>query len=290
MGRLTSVGGLFDTFFDDAAIFPPGSLALPEAVRAHQAHRTSPHAALVGPFVVAASALDALAARTADLPRASFDIALTVTAPGAVRDALGRADRVPALLVRSIEVAVPVDVAVTDVVPALDAALTGRSGIEVFVELPRDARRGDLVAELSHTAYLAKLRCGGVRADLHPDERELADVIVRLVRARVPFKATAGLHHAVRNTDARTGFEQHGFLNIMSAVACALDGADVDTVAQLLATRDGDGLASRSASLAFPVGALRKAFRSVGTCSIDEPVTDLVDLDLLTTTEGAPVP
>ena len=49
---------------------------------------------------------------------------------------------------------------------------------------------------------------------------------VACLSAGVAFKATAGLHHAVRNTDPATGFEQHGFLNLLAAVDAAHRGAD----------------------------------------------------------------
>lgn len=283
--------GLFEAFLDDAAVFPPGSLPLPEAVVAHRAHLASQRAHLVGPFVVAAASLPGLAREVSGQPVGSFEVALTVPKPGAVGVALAVAERIPAVVVRAVEVAVPADVPVAAVVPTLDAALVGpgHDGMEVFVELPRDERRGELVAALSHTAYLAKLRTGGVRAELYPGEDELATAIVALTRAGVAFKATAGLHHAVRNTDPATGFEPHGFLNVMAAVAAAQDGSDVDGVAALLAERDGRVLAGRVARLADRAGEVRALFRSIGTCSIDEPVTELADLGLLTTRQGAAV-
>jgi len=283
--------GLFDGFLDDAAVFPPGSLLLPEAVVAHLSHRSAAHAGLVGPFVVASSALGALAGEVSGQPAGSFEVALTVPKPAAAGVALAVAERTPAVVVRAVEVAVPAGVGVAAVVPTLDAALAGpgRAGIEVFVELPRDERRGELVAALSHTAYLAKLRTGGVRAELYPGEDELATAIVALTRAGVAFKATAGLHHAVRNTDPATGFEQHGFLNVMAAVAAARDGCHVKQVAALVAERDRRAVAGRVARLADRAGEVRALFRSIGTCSIDEPVTELADLGLLTTRQGAAV-
>lgn len=286
---------LFTRFLDDAAVFPPGSLPLAEAVPAHLAHLESAQGPLVGPFVVAASALPSLGDLVQGLPARSFAVSVTVPGPGAVREALETAALVPALDVRAVEVGVPAGVVAADVVPTLDLAVRGDLGrtadatpLTVFVELPRDDRRGTLIEELAGTAYLAKLRTGGVRADLHPDAAELGSAIVALGRAGVPFKATAGLHHAVRNTDGATGFEQHGFVNVLVAVAAVLDGADATEASVLLADRDGDGLAARLGAL--PVGLaerVRSVFRSIGTCSIDEPVSDLADLGLIDATQGA---
>ena len=289
--------GLFDRFLDDAAVFPPGSMPPARAVPTHLEHLQSAHGGLVGPFVVAASALPSLGALVQGLPRRSFAVSVTVPGPGAVRAALESAALVPALDVRAVEVGVPAGVVgADDVVPALDLALRGDLGragdgnrVTAFVELPRDRRRGALIHALAGTAYLAKLRTGGVRADLYPDAAELGAAVGALVRAGLPFKATAGLHRAVRNTDATTAFEQHGFVNVLLAVAAALEGADPVEAAVVLSDRDGARLA---ASLdTWPRGQaeqVRWLFRSIGTCSIHEPVSDLADLGLLQAASGVP--
>ncbi|HWI43428.1 MAG TPA: hypothetical protein VNS81_07390 [Nocardioides sp.] len=268
----------FDALLDDAAIFPPGNLPLAEAVQAHLAHGVADHAGLVGPLVVALADLPALAETTADLPAGTLALSVTVPSPAAAGEALDGARRVRAARLVGLEVAVPEGVAATDVVPTLDAGLRAAAGVSVWVELPRDDRREPLLAELAGTSYAAKLRTGGVRADLHPDEDELAAAIVAIVRAGVPFKATAGLHQAVRNTAADTGFEQHGFLNLLAATDAALGGADEAQVRAWLAERDADRLAARVAELS---PAARETFRSFGTCSIAEPVEELAALGLL---------
>lgn len=45
-----AVPPLFSGLCDDAAIFPPGDLPLPQAVPAHRLHRAAWYAELVGPF------------------------------------------------------------------------------------------------------------------------------------------------------------------------------------------------------------------------------------------------
>lgn len=195
--------------------------------------------------------------------------------------AVGAADRNAALHVGPIEVAVPEHVAPVEVVGLLDAVLAGQHGVTAFVELPRDGRRPDLVRALSGTPYLGKLRTGGVRAELHPDERELAAAVVATVRAELPVKATAGLHHAVRNTDPATGFEQHGFPDLLTAVDAAIAGAEEGEVAQRLAERTPDVVAAQAHAVIDRAGLVRRRFRSFGTCSIVEPSEELVALGLL---------
>ncbi|MFJ8113891.1 hypothetical protein [Streptomyces sp. NPDC096132] len=263
--------------FDDAAVFPPGSLPIEEAVPAHVEHTRGAHAGLVGAFVLAAKDVDRLTGLTAGLPEGSFDLSVTVALPG-VSDAVAAARRIPAVRLVGLEVAVPDGIAAEAVVPALAEAIEDDTGLTVYVEVPRDDRREALLAELSGTPCLAKFRTGGVRADLYPDEHELAAAILSAVRAGVPFKATAGLHHALRNTDPETGFEQHGFLNLLVAADAALKGAEEAELVELLADRDGDRVAERVRALSPEV---RDLFRSFGTCSVAEPATESAGLGLL---------
>ena len=69
-----------------------------------------------------------------------------------------------------------------------------------------------------------KFRTGGLTADAFPSAAELAACIDAALDRETPFKCTAGLHHAVRHTDPETGFEHHGFLNVLLATRVALDG------------------------------------------------------------------
>lgn len=270
-----SLNPLVARLCDDAAIFPPGLKPLPEAVPDHRAHLASSHAELVGPFIVSADRLDELAPLVAG--GEPFDLTVTVPGgPAAVPSVLAAVP--PELRLVGLEV-VPVGLGGAEVVEALDE-LALDLGITVWVEIPRDERRPRMIATLAGTRYRAKFRTGGVRAELYPDETELGDAILACAAARVPFKATAGLHHAVRNTDDR-GFEQHGFANILAATRLAVEGAEPAAVRAALADRDPDSVAARLKLTDAESAAVRAAFASFGTCSIDEPRDELAGLGLL---------
>ncbi len=268
---------------DDAAIFPPGLAPLAEAVPAHVRHVNSPYAELVGPLVVSAAALEELAGLVPVDGGDRLDLTVTVPdGPSAVPDVLTTVAALPVEL-RALEVPVPAPLGAAELVEALEKADID-DAVEVFVEIPRDERRPEIIAALPGTRYKAKFRTGGVKAELYPDEAELAAAIKAVVDARVPYKATAGLHHAIRNTDPQTGFEQHGFLNLLLATEAALNGAEEAELIRRLADRDGAAIAERVAALdPDQVTAVRAAFRSFGTCSISDPLTELVELGLLPT-------
>jgi hypothetical protein len=120
------------------------------------------------------------------------------------------------------------------------------------------------------------LRTGGTSADLYPAEPELAAAIHTAVTAGIRFKATAGLHHAIRNTDPVTGFEQHGYLNLLWAAQAAADGAGPADLKVILAVRDPATVVPAIAALTGP-----RVFNSFGTCSITEPLDDLIALGLI---------
>jgi hypothetical protein len=273
---VTRMSDLFTGLLDDAAVFPPSSLPVDQAVVAHAQHLTSPYGDLVGPLVVAASDLDVLSAATGGAERASLGLVVTVGIDG-LAEALRRAGDIPAIALAGVEVALGASTEPVAVVPAIDHALASRA-LSVAVEVPRDVRRVAVIGALADTPYNAKLRVGGPRADLYPDDVELAEVIATLVGVGVAFKATAGLHHAVRNTDPKAGFEQHGFLNLLLATSAAIEERSFDTVVRTLAERDALRVAEATRELDPSV---REQFRSFGTCSVSEPVEELRALGLL---------
>jgi hypothetical protein len=275
---------LFDGLFDDAALFPPGDAPMAVAVPAHRELRQG-LGALVGPFVVPGARLDELVEHLGDGP--VFDVSLIANAddlPGAV----GRCAREPRLRLAAVEVP-----AVHDLAEAVTAfrVLSQEldASVPAAVELPRSPARAGIVDLLAGTRYRAKIRTGGVRADQFPDETELAGTLIGCISRAVPFKCTAGLHHAVRHTDPSTGFEHQGFLNILVAVESAATGAARHHVAELLAERDGAALARRvDAWTSAQRAHVRALFTSFGTCSVTEPVEDLLSLGLVPAPERIP--
>jgi hypothetical protein len=94
----------------------------------------------------------------------------------------------------------------------------------------------------------------------------------------VPFKLTAGLHHAIRHTDPETGFIHHGFLNVMVATHQAVHGAEVADVGATLAGTDPVPLLEATRRL---LDERRILWHGYGSCSVAEPVGDLARLGLL---------
>jgi len=170
--------------------------------------------------------------------------------------------------------------AAEEAVAALDEALPG--GVPAAVEVPRTAARDEVLDVLAGTRYRAKLRTGGLRAELFPSPAELAALLHACVRRGIAVKCTAGLHHAVRHTDPSTGFEHHGFLGILAACGAFGDGATADDAAAWLRETDPAVLVGAVRGWSAERSArARSLFTSFGTCSVLEPIDDLVALGLL---------
>ncbi|MFJ6134813.1 hypothetical protein [Kitasatospora sp. NPDC092286] len=271
---MSAVPELFRGLFDDAAVFPPGNLPVAEAVPAHRAYRAAWYADAVGPLLCGAGRLGELAGATAGSGGA---LRVGLVLPG------GSAELGPALAAAAPFEVAGVELATRDAreaVAALDLLLP--PDVPAAVELPRELLRGDGLDEtldiLVDSPYRAKFRTGGLVAGAFPDEDELAGFLTGCARRGLPYKCTAGLHHAVRHTDPVTGFEHHGFLNVLLAAR----ETDRAAAAEVLAERSGVTLAKAVGELTgHQVTVIRNSFTAFGTCSIAEPLDDLAGLGLL---------
>jgi hypothetical protein len=240
---------VLERLIDHAALFPPASMPLPEALAEDRAARADPSAAVMGRFVTPAGLLSALPDERPALSvvlRGADDVELL----GGVAD------------VEAVEMRLdgprphPPDLIAT--YRALEPL-----GVETYFELVLgDSWRDDVPAAIGSVAAVGgrvKLRCGG---ETVPSVGQVALVIACCRDAGVPFKCTAGLHHAVRRG------EEHGFLNILAATTAPTG-------------RLGEVLAEEDASNLDLDGANRHLFVAFGSCSWREPVDDLRELGLL---------
>lgn len=275
---------LFDGLFDDAALFPPGDAPMASAVPAHMELRSS-LGTLVGPFVVPAARIDELLGCLGDAD--AFEVSL-IAAAGDLPSAAAQIAADPRLVLSAVEVPVVDDgAAAAQVVQLLDALLP--AGVSAAVEVPRTGARDAVLDVLAGTKVRAKLRTGGLRADLFPSPTELAGTLHACVARGLAAKCTAGLHHAVRRTDPAIGFDHHGFLNVLLAVGELTAGASPAAAAKWLSETDTGTVAT--AVLTWPGDRAERArafFTSFGTCSIREPVDDLVALGLLASPDLIP--
>ncbi len=277
---MSSLPAAWAGLVDDAAIFPPGDVALPDAVEAYRGRQGEWYADLVGPLVVTDT-------RLPDVPT---DLPVSVVLTGGAGAVAGVAN----LAARTGHRLVALEAAVRDlddpagnvrrIVAAVDAARAdgGLEGVEVYVELPQAdptsawLAAADVVSEAE--AHL-KFRTGGVEAQLFPSATTVAAWIDAALDRETSYKCTAGLHRALRHRDHDTGFEHHGFLNVLLATRVAFDGGSTSEVATVLDDHYANDLVAmaRTSDLA---GA-RRWFTSYGSCSVRDPLDDLLGLGLL---------
>lgn len=141
-----------------------------------------------------------------------------------------------------------------------------------------------LIPVIANQGVRAKIRTGGVTNDAFPSARFIADFLAACAAARVPFKATAGLHHALRcyrpltyAADSPSGW-MFGFLNVFVAAALAWKGAASGELESVLME---ESLADHGLNESDLLATRQKFAISFGSCSFEEPVADLKALGIL---------
>ncbi len=235
---------LLERLIDHAALFPPASMSMGDALVEDRAARTSPYSWMLDRFVCPAS-------RLGDLD--GLDAPVSVVLDAALES--------PAAAIE-LKLAGPADVA--DVVGRLRELSP-----EVYCELPLSEMPAGIDA-VAAAGGRVKLRCGG---DVVPSVDQVARVLVGCREAGVVMKATAGLHHPLRRGS------EHGFLNLLGAAVHAGDG--VETVRELLAEESLDALPLSSHTAEEVRSTRERLFKGFGSCSWREPVDDLRALGVL---------
>jgi hypothetical protein len=182
---------------------------------------------------------------------------------------------------------------------------TGTAKLDLFLEVPLRADAVDTlpavcaaVAEYNSQQALParstmglKMRCGGAEPTDVPSVEHAARLIVACRDAGISFKATAGLHHPIRHYDDGLDTEMHGFLNVFGAAVLAEEHQlSPDDVQAILSEDTSNNFRFEKASFSWrnlsasldDIRHARDALAvSFGSCSFEEPVDHLRDLDLL---------
>lgn len=302
-----SLNVLLNRLIDYAGLFPPAELDMPTAVRNYASYLNDHDAWMLGRMIVPVAKFDEFEQHAADLLPTNANAEpwhiSAITAPASKGDALARdLDRIARFnklhrdktngraVVDAIELKAD---AADDIESALDQI---DDDLFPYFELPVAGDVRGLVATLVGSEAGAKIRTGGVTADLVPDVEHVAAFLAHCAAADVPFKATAGLHHPLRNHDpvAQTMF--YGFFNVfIAAVLADQCGYDAEALRAVLIedsidafTFTDDAAAWRDQRITVDqLDACRRGFAvSFGSCSFDEPRDDLRALHLLAAPAG----
>jgi hypothetical protein len=279
---------------DFAGLFPPAAQEMSSAVQDYGRYRQGDEAWALGRFVVPATRLAEFAAAAAPVLASGQPVwLLTVTCGD---DAAAEADRIawlPELLPPERARVDTVEFKARTTDQLLEALAVYPSRLHRFAELPLGEDPHPFVSALKLRGAGAKFRTGGVTTDAFPRAEDLLRAIDAVVRAGVPFKCTAGLHHPVRGEYHLTYVQggpsgtMYGYLNIFLAAAALMQGEGHEAARRILLEEDPAAFAVRGdqvhwRTLVFDRTLLRalrrRGMRSFGSCSFREPLDELVPL------------
>ena len=282
---------------DYAGLFPPAALEMAQVVANYALYRADPHAWVLARLIVpvgrlaefeAASQLvhpgnDAVPWRISALAGANLAADLASIAAFNARQA-GRTAYVDTIELKASTV---------QDIRALKRALP--DGLTAYVELPVGDDPRPLIDELAAHGLRGKVRAGGVLPELFPPPADLIRFLAACVAAKLPFKATAGLHHPIRAPYRLTYAPDspravmYGYLNVFLAAAFLHAGMAEGEAQKVLeetspaAFQFGDAeVAWRGSTLTTAqLAEARQIANAFGSCSFREPVDDLKALGLI---------
>lgn len=284
---MTAIQSLLAGLFDYAGLYPPAGLSLQSAANNYLDYARATHASALGRFIINADRLEDLRSTVGDRLK---EIRLSVIVPD--KDALDG-------ITKAIKDGVRIE---TLEIKSVQPETFERIAAEVprplitYVEVPFDSRGLDALHAISRTGMRAKIRMGGVVAGAFPQVSQVTSTLKTLAMLRIPFKATAGLHHPIRSTRALTYEPQsekgtmHGFINLCCAAAVLYFGGEEQDAEEVLREEDCSAWTLASDAVQWRhltwtrdqlLTLRREFFISIGSCSFEEPIHDLEALGWL---------
>ncbi len=289
---LQSTRALLEGVIDYAGLFPPPELSMAEALAAYNRYLSTGEGWMLGRFVVPASSLRELETVLLSSPPAR-QIPVSALAGSdlmsAVSDVLAFNAHTPYAAVECLET----QAGTPEEIQSAASAVPG--GVPVFFEIPPAADPDPLVRAITQARGRAKIRTGGLREQAFPSIQVLGRFLQACQQAKIPFKATAGLHHAyagihpVNPGSGAVVCSMHGFFNVLAAAAFLDSGATQAEVEALLSethpnlaiTASGIEWGQRTVSTQQIRHLRRNLFLSFGSCSFEDPVRELRALALM---------
>jgi len=277
---MSAIETLLAGLIDYAGLYPPAALDMGTAVRNYLGYRTGKHGFALGRFIVDATRLDELCGAAGG---AVSDIPLSVIVSAAAsHDSIGEVLDTD-LQVGSIEIKCSEPMTIRRICEGLPRQLRR------FFEVPIRPGSSETIDAVASAGACAKLRMGGVVPDAFPSPGDVIAWLQLVADRRVPFKATAGLHHPIRARHRLTYSldspcaVMHGFLNLFCAAIFAYDGefelgrAILEEENPVAFRLIPDCIVWRTHEFTLEhIRTIRKDFfTSFGSCSFAEPLLDL---------------
>lgn len=271
---------LLADLIDYAGLFPPAGLDVRAALTNYRIYAQSRHAAALGRFVIDMPRIPDL---LRSLRTTKEKLRISLISPPDFDPVLlsGLADQ--GLHIDSLEIK-------TDQPAQIDRlARSLPSPVTAYFEVPFTGS-SDIFSAISDTGARAKLRMGGLVSEAFPSPAAVACMLETLIARRIPFKATAGLHHPLRSSHPFTYLPgspsglMHGFINLICATSILHSCGSAADATLALDEQDPDAFMLTADTIqwrahVFTVDQLRTAREqcliSIGSCSFTEPLHDM---------------
>lgn len=284
---------------DYAGLFPPARLRMDDAVREFARYETGENRDLLGRFILPASQLHEFAAAAHSFINDRRDRwrLSTIVSPGkdADREEIAQFNHLHATAERGFVIDA-IEMPVTSPLEVDWAVRSFGQDFAIFLE-PTDAENAaPLLAVIAKSGAKAKLRTGGVVPSAIPSAATVMQFIDACANLSLPFKATAGLHHALRGDypltyepDAPRGI-MFGYLNIFLVAAFHIAGLPESALFDLLEENDSSSITFDESGVWWRgnfageshLTATRKTLAvSFGSCSFTEPVDEATSMSFI---------